>query len=102
MTMTMALARAPALVIEGLLNYTRSEHTKIYQSGIRQVSGEDPLDCKPEGLHQFLKDVRDRSNQMGLSDLGYSLSPSTEATTMKGKKSHLTNWCKKHRIIPTS
>jgi hypothetical protein len=31
-----AFARAPALAIEGLLDYTKSEHAKIYKSGIRQ------------------------------------------------------------------
>ena len=62
-----AFAHAPALAIEGLLDYTKSEHAKIYKSGIRQVS-DDPFDCEPEGLYQFLKDVHDRANEMGWTE----------------------------------
>jgi hypothetical protein len=42
-----AFARAPALAIEGLLDYTRSEHAKIYKSGIRQVSDVSASFTKP-------------------------------------------------------
>jgi hypothetical protein len=60
-------ARAPALAIEGLLDYTRSEHVKIYKSGIRSVS-DNAFDCDAEGLFQFLKDVRDRADEMGWTE----------------------------------
>ena len=62
-----AFARAPALAIEGLLDYTKSEHAKIYKSGIRQVS-DGPFDCEPEGLYQFLKDIHDRADEMGWTE----------------------------------
>ena len=62
-----AFARAPALAIEGILDYTRSEHIKIYRSGIKQVS-ENLFDCESEGLYQFLKDVQDRADEMGWTD----------------------------------
>jgi hypothetical protein len=60
-------ARAPALAIEGLLDYTRSEHVKIYRSGIKSIS-ESAFDCEAEGLYQFLKDVRDRADEMGWTE----------------------------------
>ena len=41
-----AFARAPALAIQGLLDYTRSEHVKIYKSGIKAVS-EHALTVRP-------------------------------------------------------
>ena len=59
--------RAPALAIGGFLDYSKSEHIKIYRSGIKQVS-EEPFDCEPEELYQFLKDVQDRSDEIGWSD----------------------------------
>ena len=62
-----AFARAPALAIQGLLDYTRSEHVKIYKSGIKAVS-EHAFDCETEGLYQFLKDVRDRADEMGWTE----------------------------------
>ncbi len=58
-----AFARAPALAIEGLLDYTKSKHAKIYKSGICQVS-DGPFDCEPEGLYQFLKDIHNRADEM--------------------------------------
>jgi hypothetical protein len=42
-------AHAHALAIEGLLGYTRSEHVKIYKSGIKSAS-ENAFDCEGEGL----------------------------------------------------
>ena len=60
-----AFAHAPALAIQGLLDYTRSEHVKIYKSGIKAVS-EHAFDCETEGLYQFL--VRDRADEMGWTD----------------------------------
>ena len=60
-------ALAPALAIEGPLDYSKSEHVKIYRAGIRPISDE-PFNCEADGLFQFLKDVRDRSDEMGWSD----------------------------------
>jgi hypothetical protein len=58
------LAPAPALAIKGPLDYIRSEHIKIYRSGIKQVS-DTLFDCEAKGLYQFLKDVQDRADKMG-------------------------------------
>ena len=62
-----AFAFSPALAVQGLLDYTKSEHSKIYKSAIREVSKE-PFDCEAEGLYQFLKDVQDRADEMGWSE----------------------------------
>ena len=60
-------AFSPALAVQGLLDFTKGEHSKIYKSAIREVSKE-PFDCKAEGLFQFLKDVQDRADEMKWSD----------------------------------
>ena len=60
----MAFARAPALAVDGILDYTKPEHAKIFKSGIRPIS-DDPYDCEAGGLFQFLKDIQDRSDEMG-------------------------------------
>ena len=62
-----AFAFSPALAVQGLLDYTKSKHFKIYKSAIREVSKE-PFDCVAEGLYQFLKDVQDRADKMGWSE----------------------------------
>jgi hypothetical protein len=57
-------AFAPALAIEGLLDYSKSDHIKIYRGAIKPVS-ETPFDCEAVGLHQFLRDVYYRADEMG-------------------------------------
>ena len=55
----------PATAIDGLLNFARPDHHKIYYKlGIKAI--ENPFDCEADGrLYQFLRDIRDRANQMG-------------------------------------
>ena len=57
-------AFAPALAIEGLLDYSKSEHVKIFRGVIKPIS-ETPFDCEADGLNQFLKEVHDRADEMG-------------------------------------
>jgi len=57
-------ALAPALAIDGPLDYTRTDHAKIYKAGIRQVT-DDLFNCEADNLFQFLKDVQDRADEMG-------------------------------------
>ena len=64
MAANVRFAFAPALAIEGLLDYSKSEHVKIFRGAIKPVS-ETPFDCEADGLHQFLKDVHDRADEMG-------------------------------------
>ena len=62
----MVFALAPAQAIEGPLNYTKTEHHKIFRAGIHSVTDAgDPFECEADGLFQFLRDVRDRANEMG-------------------------------------
>ena len=60
-------AFSPAQAVQGLLDYTKSEHSKIYKSAIREVCKE-PFECEADGLYQFLKDIQDRADEMGWSD----------------------------------
>ncbi len=64
MAAAVRFAFAPALAIEGLLDYTKSEHVKIFRGAIKPIS-ETSFDCEADGLHQFLKDVHDRADEMG-------------------------------------
>jgi hypothetical protein len=56
-------ALTPATHIVGLLNFAKSEHHKIYKSGIAAIN--TPYTCEPDGLFQFLGEIRNRANQMG-------------------------------------
>ena len=60
-------AFSPVLAVQGLLDYTKSEHSKIYKSAIREVCKE-PFECEADGLYRFLKDVQDRAEEMGWSE----------------------------------
>ena len=64
MAANVRFAFAPALAIPGLLDYSKSEHVKIFRGAIKPVS-ETPFDCEADGLHQFLRDVHDRADEMG-------------------------------------
>jgi predicted Mrr-cat superfamily restriction endonuclease len=57
-------ALAPAQSVTGPLDYSKTDHAKIYKAAIQQVS-EQLFDCEPEGLFQFLKEVQDRAEEMG-------------------------------------
>jgi hypothetical protein len=62
--MSGVFALAPAQAIDGALDYSKTNHAKIYKAGIQQVS-ETPFDCEADGLFQFLKEVQDRADEMG-------------------------------------
>ena len=62
--MPRVFALAPAQAIHGALDYSKTDHAKIYKAGIQQVS-ETPFDCEADGLFQFLKEVQDRVDEMG-------------------------------------
>ena len=65
--MPVVFALAPAKAIDGPLDYSLAEHHKIYKSGIRSIS-DDPFSCEADGLFQFLREVQDRSVEMGWMD----------------------------------
>jgi hypothetical protein len=62
-----AFTFSPAEAVQGLLDYTKSKHSKIYNSAIRGVCKE-PFECEADSLYQFLKDIQDRADKMGWSD----------------------------------
>lgn len=47
----------------------RNTASKIYKSGSMSVS-KNASNCKAERLYQFLKDVRDRADEMGWTEEG--------------------------------
>jgi hypothetical protein len=57
-------ALAPAQAVDGNLDYSKESHAKIFKSGIRPVT-DPPFNCEPDGLFQFLKEVKDRADEMG-------------------------------------
>jgi hypothetical protein len=57
-------ALAPAKAVNGPLDFTKPEHSKIYKSAIRAVSYY-AFNCEADGLFQFLRDLQDRSIKMG-------------------------------------
>lgn len=63
-----AFVFSPVVAIPGLLDYTRSKHSKIYKTAITEVLCKEPFDCKAEGLYQFLMDVQESADQMGWSN----------------------------------
>ena len=59
-------ALSPANAVEGFLDFTQSEHHKIYKAGIRAVTPSDyPFTCEATRLFEFLRHVEDRANEMG-------------------------------------
>ena len=63
----MPFALSPAQAVAGLLDFTTSEHHKIYKAGVRSVT-EDPFTCEADRLFQFLSEVQDRAIEMGWMD----------------------------------
>ena len=61
-------ALAPALVNEDVLDYSTSQDSKIYNSGIAPLSA-TPYNLEPEGLHSFLSKLRTRSSKMGWKNI---------------------------------
>ena len=59
-----AFAFSPAQAVEGLLDYTKSKHSKIYKSAIIREVCKEPFECEANGLFQFLKDIQDRADKL--------------------------------------
>ena len=62
-----SFALTPAAAVEGPLDFTKAEHSKIYKAGVRSVT-DTPFNCDTEGLFQFLREVEDRAVEMGWMD----------------------------------
>jgi hypothetical protein len=63
----MAFALTPATAVTGVLDYTTRDHAKIYSSGSKGLS-EEPYDCTPDGLFDFLETLGDRARECGWAD----------------------------------
>jgi hypothetical protein len=61
-------ALAPAHGIPGFLDYSTSEHLKIYKQGVSKLTGENLFTCEADQLFRFLRKVEDRANEMGWMD----------------------------------
>jgi hypothetical protein len=76
----MAFALTPATAVEGVLDYTSREGSKIYSSATKALS-EDLYDCTPDGLFNFLETLGDRAAECGwlLEDIGILYIPEDPA-----------------------
>jgi len=66
------------MAIDGPLDWSRTDHIKHYRNAIKPVS-EELYDCQADGLAQFLKDVMDRSDEMGWNEtiMNVTIDPDT-------------------------
>ena len=44
--------------VQGVINFARSDNVKLHRKGTSRLN-DDPFDCFPEDLHQFLKTLAD-------------------------------------------
>jgi hypothetical protein len=62
-----AFALTPASAITGVIDFTTSEGRKLYNSATYKLD-EDPYDCQPDGLYQFLATLHTRAQEYGWND----------------------------------
>ena len=44
----------PAHAVQGVINFAKSDNVKLHRKGTSRLNN-NPFDCVPEDLHQFLK-----------------------------------------------
>ena len=49
----------PVHAIQGVINFAKSDNVRLHRKGTSRLN-DDPFDCVPEELHQFLKKLADR------------------------------------------
>jgi len=54
----------PAQAIEGVIDFSTAEGTKLYRSATKKLQ-EDLFDCEPDQLYLFLQAVETRANENG-------------------------------------
>ena len=52
----------PAHAVQGVINFAKSGNVKLHRKGTSRLN-DDPFDCVPEDLHQFLKTLADRATE---------------------------------------
>jgi hypothetical protein len=60
-------ALTPASAIQGIIDFTTSEGQKLYSTATYKLD-EDPDDCQPDGLYQFLASLHTRAQEFGWND----------------------------------
>ena len=50
----------PAHAVKGVMNFAKSDNVKVHRKGTSRLN-DDPFDCVPQDLHQFLKTIADRA-----------------------------------------
>jgi hypothetical protein len=62
-----AFALTPASAITGVIDFITSEGRKLYNSATYKLD-EDPYDCQPDGLYQFLATLHTRAQEYGWNE----------------------------------
>ena len=52
----------PAHAVQGVINFSKSDNVKLHRKGTSRLNDE-PIDCVPKDLHQFLKTLADRATE---------------------------------------
>ena len=52
----------PAHAVQGVINFAKWDNVKLHRKGTSRLN-DDPFDCVPGYLHQFLKTLTDRSTE---------------------------------------
>jgi hypothetical protein len=63
-----AFALTPASAIPGVIDFTASEGQKLYGSTTYKSADEDPYDCQPDELYQFLTTLHMKAQEFGWND----------------------------------
>ena len=84
-------ALAPAQAVMGNLDYSKESHAKIFKSGIRPVT-DPPFNCESDGLFQFLKEVKDRADEMGWTDTILQITKTDADGNVIGEEAFLDNY----------
>ena len=74
----------PAHAVQGVINFAKSDNIKLHRKGTSRLNDE-PFDCAPEDLHQFLKTLADRATEFQWNDdaVGIMQVPDDPITTTK-------------------
>ena len=57
----------PAHAVQGVINFAKSDNVKLHRKVTSRLN-DDPFDCVPEDLHQFLKKLADRATEFQWND----------------------------------
>ena len=57
----------PAHAVQGVINFAKSDNVKLHRKGTSRLN-DDPFDCVPKDLHQFLKTLADRAIEFQRND----------------------------------